>query len=50
MACSLVGAKPLGLSEPALLIGTFGTNFSEILIATDISSLKKMPLEYEFGN
>ena len=43
MACSLLGAKPL--SEPTLVllsIGTYGTNFSEILIEIQTLSFWKM--------
>ena len=40
MACRLGGAKPL--SEPMLLMGRLGTNFSEILFEIQIYSLKKI--------
>ena len=52
MACRLFDTKPL--SEPALVynksIGTLGTTFSEMLIASHIFSLKKMHLNISSVN
>ena len=49
MACRLVGAKPLSKNDGILLIGTLGTNFSEILIKIHAFSLKKMHLKMSSG-
>ena len=50
MACRLDGAKPL--SEPnagILLIGTLGTNFSEILIEIHTFSYRETHFKMSFG-